>query len=239
MGVRTRPIQVLLTDSRPVVLKGLDDLINANKPVMEVAGQATDYATAIYLAEQLRPDVVVFSFFPDALDPLEVVAALVRVAKMKVLLLKGMHEAAPVARAIGMGARGIVLAEDPTESIVEAIIKVNAVDGPPDKAWLGGLSRLAPRRYAPRPQDNPERLKLARLTMRERELIRTIVANPPAKYIVIGAKLGISEHTVHNHLSSIYHKLDLINRTDLLVYAVKHQIAGDEDSVPSGWVGLD
>ena len=69
---------------------------------------------------------------------------------------------------------------------------------------------------------NLELEKQSRLTLRERELIRAIVGEPSAKYMSIAGSLGISEHTVHNHLSNIYQKLDLINRTDLLMYAIKH-----------------
>ncbi|MCE6982820.1 DNA-binding response regulator, partial [Pseudomonas frederiksbergensis] len=103
---------------RPLVLMGLHDLINARKPRMEVSGEATTYTNALDLADQLHPNVILFSFFLDVLNPLEVVAGLARNAEMKVLVLKGLYEAVPVVQAIEAGARGIVLAEDPTESII-------------------------------------------------------------------------------------------------------------------------
>lgn len=74
-----------------------------------------------------------------------------------------------------------------------------------------------------------EQAKQARLTLRERELIRAIVDDPSAKYMGIAERLGISEHTVHNHLSNIYQKLDLINRIDLLMYAMKHGLTSNEE----------
>lgn len=89
------------------------------------------------------------------------------------------------------------------------------------------------------PNGHLERAKQARLTLRERELIRAIVDDPSAKYMCIAARLGISEHTVHNHLSNIYHKLDLINRIDLLMYALKHGLTNDDELSESGWVELD
>ncbi|MNJ82485.1 Bacterial regulatory protein, luxR family [compost metagenome] len=45
----------------------------------------------------------------------------------------------------------------------------------------------------------------------------------------IAGRLGISEHTVHNHLSNIYQKLNLINRIDLLMYALKHGLNNNEE----------
>ena len=82
-----KPIRVMLIDCRPLVLRGLHDLINARKPQMEVSGQATTYTHALDLADQLRPHVIFFSFFPDALNPLAVISQLTRSTGMKVLVL--------------------------------------------------------------------------------------------------------------------------------------------------------
>ncbi|QEY65013.1 response regulator transcription factor [Metapseudomonas lalkuanensis] len=238
MQSRTQPIRVMLIDCRPLVLMGLHDLINARKPRMEVCGQASTYAHALDRADQLRPNVIFFSFFPDALDPLDVISLLARRHEMKVLLLKGLYEAVPVARAIDAGARGVVLAEDPTESIIRAIIKVHHRDIGLDRAWAGGLSNYSAAGQV-RVNADPERARYSQLTLRERELIRAIVGDPSAKYMCIAARLGISEHTVHNHLSSIYHKLNLINRVDLLMYALKHGLASGGEPPDSTWVEMD
>ena len=233
-----RPIGVMLIDCRPLVLKGLHDLIDSRKPRMEVTGQATTYTNALNLADQLRPNVIFFSFFPDALNPLDVVAGLTRRAEMKVLLLKGLYEAVPAAQAIEAGARGIVLAEDPTESIIQAILKVHHSDFAMDRAWAGGLAGYAAAGHIPL-KCNREQAKQARLTLRERELICAIVGEPSAKYVSIAGRLGISEHTVHNHLSNIYQKLNLINRIDLLMYALKHGLTNNKPPPNSAWVELD
>jgi NarL family two-component system response regulator LiaR len=227
----------MLIDCRPLVLMGLQDLINARKPQMEVSGQATTYTKALDLADQLRPDVIFFSFFPDALNPLAVVAGLAHSAEMKVLVLKSLYETVPVAQAIEAGARGVVLAEDPTESIIRAIIQVHHRDIGLDRAWVGGLSDYAATGHIPL-KCNSEQAKQARLTLRERELIRAIVGDPSAKYMCIAGRLGISEHTVHNHLSNIYQKLNLVNRIDLLIYAQKHGLTNNEEPPESTWVEL-
>ncbi|WP_090505054.1 response regulator transcription factor [Pseudomonas borbori] len=238
MSSRRKPIQVMLIDCRPLVLTGLHDLINARKPRMEVCAQATSYTRALDLADQLSPDVIFFSFFPDALNPLKVIAGLTRNAEMKVLVLKGLYEAVPVARAIEAGARGIVLAEDPTESIIQAVIKVHHRHNGLGRAWASGLSGYAATGHIPL-KCNLEQAKQAQLTLRERELIRAIVGDPSAKYMSIAGRLGISEHTVHNHLSNIYHKLNLINRVDLLMYALKHGLTNNDEPPESVWVELD
>lgn len=228
----------MLIDCRPLVLMGLHDLINSRKPRMEVSGQATTYAHALDLADQLHPNVIIFSFFPDALDPLEVISMLTSPGQMRMLLLKGLYEEVPVDRARETGVRGVVLAEDPTESIVRAIIKVHHRDTGLDRAWAGGLSGCTASGHVHLNTD-PHHAKHAQLTSRERELIRAIVGDPSAKYTCIAGRLGISEHTVHNHLSSIYHKLNLINRVDLLMYALKHGLTGNDEPPAPNWVEMD
>ena len=217
----TNLIRVLLIDSRLDVLEGLAKLINTEKPRMTVVGQATSYSMALDVSDRLCPDVVLFSFFADPLDPMAVIFALTRHAQAKVLVMKGLHVDIPIASAIGAGARGVIRAEDPIKSIPQVILKVHLDSGLMNQVRAVDLENFAARRRF-RANGDSEYVKLAQLTTRERELIRNIVANPSGKYIAIAEKLGITEHTVHNHLSSIYSKLGLINRTDLVVYAMKH-----------------
>jgi len=232
------PIRVFAADSRPLVLRGLAELINTRKPLMELIGAASNYARTVELAGRLNPEVVLFSFFQDAMDGMDVLTKLIH-GGAKVLLLKGRDESAPIGRALELGARGVVLTEDSAESIVQAIIRISHVTNENGKAWIGGLaSYTAATRSTARPH-GAEQVKLSRLTTRELELIRAIMEHPAAKYLTIGAMLGITEHTVHNHLTSIYQKLDLVNRIELLVYAVKHQLDGSDGPMPSGWVDLE
>ena len=67
---------------------------------MEVSGQATTYTHALDLADQLRPHVIFFSFFPDALNPLAVITQLTRSTGIKVLVLKGLYEVIPATQAM-------------------------------------------------------------------------------------------------------------------------------------------
>lgn len=233
-------IRVLLADSRPIFLAGLEALINAEKPCMEVVGRATNYAMTLDLSHRLQPDVILLSFFRDPLDPLDVIRALTRRVdtRPRVLVIKGTNETSPITGAIEAGAHGFVLAEEPTESITRAIVNVQDKDADITRVWAAGLSSLSTRRTAP-PNGEHEKAKLAHLTTRERELVRVIVENPSAKYFAIGEQLGISEHTVHNHLSSIYSKLGLVNRLDLLVFALKNKLTDGTEAPDSHWADLN
>jgi two-component system, NarL family, nitrate/nitrite response regulator NarL len=71
---------------------------------------------------------------------------------------------------------------------------------------------------------DPEDEKKAGLTTKERKIIGAIVAGSGAMNKALAKQLFISEHTLRNHLTSIYQKLGVSNRLELYVYAVKHQL---------------
>ena len=71
---------------------------------------------------------------------------------------------------------------------------------------------------------DPERMKIATLTARERQTIMAVAGDAAAPGKVIAGRLCISEHTLRNHLSSIYGKLGVANRLDLYAYATKHRL---------------
>jgi len=217
--------RVLLVDSRPILLDALTMLLEQYQPRLQVVGEARSYARALELTRQLRPDVILLSVFRDSIDVHDALAALIRHGC--VVVLKGMHEDLPAAAALELGATAVVIAEQPAEAIVDAVLQASGPrpnGGPWIHARPGGGAPGAPQRRTAGD-------RLARLTARERELIRVLVANPGAKYLVIAAQMGISEHTVHNHLSSIYQKLQVVNRNDLLVYAVRNGL-GEEPLAP-------
>lgn len=224
------PIRVLPADSRPLLLGAMVQLIELQSPQLRLVGQASSYARALYLAEVQQPDVVLLSLCQDPLDALETVSALKRLCRGKVLVIKSRHDQLPISRLLHMGAARVVIAEDSADVIVQAIFQVHQLDGADQKPWSIRVSARSER--ASGSLNEGSLAGLTNLTSRERALIKAMVANPGAKYPAIGAQLGITEHTVHNYLGSIYQKLNLANRTDLLVYAVKHGLAGGDDEDP-------
>ena len=89
------------------------------------------------------------------------------------------------------------------------------------KHWPGGIF-VELSRTGTTARGDTEKAKRSQLTMRERELISQLVADPSANYRRIAERLHITEHTVRNHLTSIYGKLGVINRLELFVYAHRH-----------------
>jgi len=215
------PIRVLLVDDHRTVLWGLERLIDGEKPRMEVVGTATNRAEAIELAGKARPDVIVLDIGLGEQDGVSAIPELVSRSKGHVLVLTGQRDASVHDNAVLAGARGIVHKEEPAETIIKAIDRVQRGELWLDRATTGRifieLARAggASRRYA-------AKSKTSTLTTRERELIGMLAADPGANYRNIAEKLNISEHTVRNHVTSIYGKLGVQNRLELFVYANKH-----------------
>jgi len=91
-----------------------------------------------------------------------------------------------------------------------------------DRASTGRIFDELSQNGIPRRREKPDWATSARLTTRERELVAELVQDPSANYGKIAAKLRITEHTVRNHLTSIYSKLRVQNRLELFVYASKN-----------------
>ena len=76
---------------------------------------------------------------------------------------------------------------------------------------------------------SPEQQKISTLTVREREIIALTASNAGATAKAIAEKLHISEHTLRNHLTSIYEKLGVANRLELFAFAHQHKLAKAQD----------
>jgi two-component system nitrate/nitrite response regulator NarL len=215
--VTAAAIQVLLVDDHRTMLWGLEKLIESQRPGMVVAGKATSGAEAIAMADRLRPDVVLLDIDLAGQSAIDVIPALVR-SKAKVVVLTEQRHSLSCDSAVHAGARGIVYKEEPAETILKAIEKVHAGELWLDRVSTGRILAELQNRSVPG-RRNGDWAAEAGLTVRERELIDELLQDPSGNYARIATKLHISEHTVRNHLTSIYSKLGLQNRLELFVFA--------------------
>ena len=111
----------------------------------------------------------------------------------------------------------------PAEHVIKAIGKVNDGELWIDHAMMARVLQELTRPVAP-PKADPEAARLATLTAREHKIIASVVAGNGALNRSLAESLFISEHTLRNHLVSIYKKLGVANRLELYVYAVKHHL---------------
>ncbi|MEJ7929737.1 response regulator transcription factor [Ramlibacter sp. AN1015] len=180
---------------------------------MSAALQGTGAASAA--------DVVVVDFD----DPAELPALLqfVSVTAARVVVLTGLADQASLDQAVLQGLKGVVRKTEPPSVLLKAIEKVHGGELWIDRSSTGRIF-MEMMRYKAGRTDDPELARIATLTHRERQAIAALAADTSAPGKVIASRLCISEHTLRNHLSAIYSKLDLANRLDLYAFATRHQL---------------
>ena len=224
-NVNAKPIRVFLIDDHRSILWGLERLIESAKPAMGVAGSATSYTEALKSPQALAADVILLDLDLGQENGLDAIPELMAVSKARILVLTASRDEAVHHRAVLAGARGIVGKEARAETILAAITKVHQGEIWLDRAATGRLLVEVSRKNALRDAQDPEQKKIAQLTVREREIISLVVANAGATARAIAEKLNISEHTLRNHLTSIYEKLGVANRLELYAYAHQQKLA--------------
>jgi DNA-binding NarL/FixJ family response regulator len=192
---------------------------------MQVVATARSCAEALEKIGQVVPDVILLDLDLNGESALDILPALLANAVSRVLVLTGERQQAILDRAVLSGVRGLLRKDASAELVLKAIEKVHQGELWLDQSTLarvvGGLiAPPAPARAMP----DPERAKQAALTGREREIIGRVVAESGAMNKVLARQLFISEHTLRNHLTSIYQKLEVGNRLELYFYAVKHKL---------------
>jgi DNA-binding NarL/FixJ family response regulator len=222
----THPIRVLLADDHAITLWGLRRLVESAAPRMVVSGTA---ATAVELLAHPalhETDVVLLDLSLGASCALDCVPQLVAEG-VKVVVLTGDLNAARHRDAVMRGARGVVLKSQSTDAVLDAVERVHAgevcIDGSLMSVLLGAVPGVAANSRSA--QQDPEARRIASLTPKERQVIEAIVRHRGAKSLAVADALGMSEHTLRNHLTVIYSKLSVHGKINLYVYALEHGLA--------------
>ena len=204
-------LRVLIADDHPVVRGGLRALIETLDG-LEVVGEAADGETTVREAQLLRPDVVLMDVRMPGLDGVEATRRIrAGVPETAVLMLTMYDDDATVFTAMQAGARGYLLKGAAQEEIVAAIRAVvagQAIFGPGVAARVLGYFTAPP---TPRPDPFPE------LTEREREILDLLASGRRTD----GDRRGAVPlpKTVSNHLTSIFAKLEVADRTAAIIRA--------------------
>ncbi|TXK62575.1 LuxR C-terminal-related transcriptional regulator [Alkalisalibacterium limincola] len=213
-------IRVVLIDPHRIATWGVRQLIQARAPSMEVTGSCHDADDALSLVEALAPDVIVLHARlcgPGG----GLIRDLVSARAVHVLLLADDETDPVIDAAILAGARGVVSTSEPVDTLLRAIEKINA-----GELWLdrGNTARLFDKlaRTASAPEA-PEVRLIQQLTRREREIVEALGQTGGVRNRELAARLGMSEHTLRNHLTSVYDKLDVDGRMQLYAFARKYR----------------
>lgn len=221
------PIRVMLVDDHPSMLWGLERLVDGARPRMEVCAKATTGGEALRLAAECRPDVVLLDLDLGRDNGLDLIGCLAAMNGTRVLVFTGVRDVEQHDRAIIAGACGVVMKAEPAETILKAIEKANKGELWLDRSATGRIFVALSKRSAPQPP-SPEEKLIATLTPRERQIAAEMVKDARATTAMVASRLCISEHTLRNHLTSIYDKLHVTNRLELWEFVDRHGL-GETD----------
>ncbi len=207
-------IRVLIADDHAVVRQGLRAFLEAQSDI-EVVGEAGDGGEAVRLASALRPDVVVMDVVMPRVDGIEAIRQIRTTGvPAKVIVLTSFEDDEKVFAAVRAGAAGYLLKDVRPEELSEAIRTVMR-----DEALLN------PRVAATLMQEFAHQARPSAseaLTDREMEVLRLLARGRSNKEIAL--ELGVAEKTVKTHVSSILSKLQLADRTQAALYAVREKL---------------
>jgi len=209
-------IRVLVADDHPIVRQGLAALLET-QPDLELAAEAVDGAEAVEKALALRPDVILLDLVMPNMDGIQAIQEIVRRnPQARILVLTSFYEDERVFPAIKSGASGYLLKDSSPQELLKAIRDVHQgqVSLHPTIA-LKVVRELNQETQLP-PTEDP-------LTARELEVL-TFLAKGLSND-EIAARLVISERTVGTHVSNILGKLQLANRTQAALYALREGLA--------------
>jgi DNA-binding NarL/FixJ family response regulator len=202
---------VLIVDDHPVVRQGLRVLLEVQDGI-EVTGEAGDGATALALAAEREPDVILLDLKLPGLDGLAVLSELKQnQSTARTLILTSVTDHAAAAAAIRNGAAGVLYKDVDPDALVRAI-----------RAVHDGHLLLAPEAAETLLRNaNQHNRGLDALTNREREVLAELTQGRSNREIA--RALHVSEKTVKAHVSSVLAKLGVQDRTQAALFAVRHE----------------
>ncbi len=209
-------IQVVIADNQPLALSGMRYAVADQDDIQVLA----ECQTSDHLVDAVRrhtPDVLLVSLdmLHEKLDALE--RLVTEIDETRVIVLTSRKDPDFLEGALRSGAKGVIHREWPVQQIPIAIRRVTS-----GGFWLDrtAVERVLQNLLDGHSGGDPETRKIGSLTQREREVVALICKGLRNKRIA--GILHISEATVSHHLTSIYGKLEVDDRTSLVIYSAKH-----------------
>ncbi len=199
-------IRVLIVDDHSVVRRGLETLLRSTEDI-EVVGTATDGEAALHRVTELAPDVVLMDLSMPHMDGIETTKRLlVSNPNIRVVVLTSFSEQRKVFDALAAGANGYLLKDSTPDQLIAGI-----------RAAYAGGSPLDPK--AARMLIDARRGSSATslLSPRETDVLREVTKGATNK--TIAERLGIGERTVKAHLTAVFQKIEVRDRTQAAMWA--------------------
>jgi len=211
-------IGVLIADDHAILRQGLKQILELEKDITVIA-QASNGDEAIKLARSLKPDVILMDINMPGTSGLQAIKTLKEEKNPSKIVVLTIHEDREyLFKTIQMGAEGYVLKDAEPDVLIDAIKSVYAgqtyIQANMTKELVKEFNRIT--------LHEKEKKNECNLTNREIEVLELIAEGMINKEIA--KKLYISEKTVKNHVSNIFKKLNVADRTQAAIYAFKHNI---------------
>jgi len=190
---------------------------------MRVVGEAASPSDAVLVATREQPDITLFDLNNSEEGHLDCLPSLFKAAKStRVLVLTEQQDNELSQRAVRLGATGVVFKNNGSDVLIKAIQKVHTGEAWVDRFTMATLLTEMSRgdRIT---QPSPEAETIATLTNREREVITAVAMGLRNRQIA--ERLFISDVTVRHHLTSVFSKLGVSDRFELMIYAYRHRLA--------------
>jgi DNA-binding NarL/FixJ family response regulator len=208
------PIRVVLVDDHAVVRRGLAQLLSGAGD-LEVVGQAGDGEEALVVVRELRPDVVVMDLQMPGMDGVEATRRIVaEQLGAEVLVLTSFSDSARIAAALDAGAVGYLLKDADPDDVLDGVRAVSRGGSPLDPKVARALLTA---RSGASPEDPASSVQL---TPREAEVLSLVRGGLANKQIA--RRLDISERTVKAHLTSVFQRIGVADRTQAALWAERH-----------------
>lgn len=212
-----KKIKILLVDDHSLVRQGLKQILELEGDI-EIIGQAGDGEEALVKVQQLKPDIVLLDINMPKLNGIKTLRRLKDLDKTtKVIMLTFHEDQEYLFETINLGANGYVLKDSESECLIKAVRDVYKGSTYIHPNLTTGLVREFSRK-----SNDEDEAKENKLTRREYEVLTLIAEGLNNKEIA--NSLFISEKTVKNHVSNIFKKIDVNDRTQAAIYAYKHNI---------------
>jgi DNA-binding NarL/FixJ family response regulator len=226
-GVGILPIRILIADDHPLLRQGIRNFLSLEAD-FEVIGEAADGEDAVMRAAELRPDVLLLDINMPKANGIEVATRLRELCpEIRIMALTIHDDENYMMKMIQSGAAGYLLKDVDPSMMVQAIRRVYAgesyVEPSLTKKLFRGITSQEPHKATPAP---PGTMDNDKLSNREVEVLRLI--GKGMSNAEIARNLFLSEKTVKNHLTNIFRKIQVTDRTQAVLFAIKHKIINVE-----------
>jgi DNA-binding NarL/FixJ family response regulator len=210
-------IKLVIVDDHTLFREGIKKILALEKDI-EIVGEALDGEEVISVLNRCQPDIMLLDIKMERVNGLQVLPRIVeQFPLLKVIILTAQVSSAESVKAIRDGARGIILKHAASEFLIKGIRKVAEGELWADSSTMTQVVDSLSRKY--RVDRSPEKGR-KELSEREIEVVTLVASGHRNKEIA--NKLFISEQTVKTHLSNIFQKLEVNDRLELALYAMRN-----------------